>query len=334
MMIPTQIRIIRLMLPCLVAIGAFLGASPVTTQTALVLENKIPLGDIRGRLDHMAVDLGRQRLFVAELENNSVAVVDFHTREIAHVITDVRRPQGLAYVPSADTLFVANGSDGSLRMFQGEQYRPTAPIHLGDDADNVRFDPETNHVYVSYGEGALGIIDVASRRKIDDVALTAHPESFQLDRESNRIYVNSPKEQTLIVLDRISGKRIATWQTGNGSNFPLAINNAASQVLVVFRNPARLVVFAASNGTPVTSVEACGDADDMFIDAKRGRIYVSCGEGLIDVFDANRYQLVERIPTLKGARTSLFVPEIDRLFAAARATAEAKAAVWVFRPGP
>ncbi len=217
MMIPTQIRIIRLMLPCLVAIGAFLGASPVTTQTALVLENKIPLGDIRGRLDHMAVDLGRQRLFVAELENNSVAVVDFHTREIAHVITDVRRPQGLAYVPSADTLFVANGSDGSLRMFQGEQYRPTAPIHLGDDADNVRFDPETNHVYVSYGEGALGIIDVASRRKIDDVALTAHPESFQLDRESNRIYVNSPKEQTLIVLDRISGKRIATWQTGNGS---------------------------------------------------------------------------------------------------------------------
>ncbi len=282
----------------------------------------------------MAVDLGRQRLFVAELENNSVGVVDFHTREIAHVITDVRRPQGLAYVPSADTLFVANGSDGSLRMFQGEQYRPTAPIHLGDDADNVRFDPETNHVYVSYGEGALGIIDVASRRKIDDVALTAHPESFQLDRESNRIYVNSPKEQTLIVLDRISGKRIATWQTGNGSNFPLAINNAASQVLVVFRNPARLVVFAASNGTPVTSVEACGDADDMFIDAKRRRIYVSCGEGFIDVFDANRYQLVERIPTLKGARTSLFVPEIDRLFVAARATAEANAAVWVFRPGP
>jgi DNA-binding beta-propeller fold protein YncE len=334
MMIPTQIRIIRLMLPCLVAIWAFLGASPVTAQTALVLENKIQLGDIRGRLDHMAVDLGRQRLFVAELENNSVAVVDFDTREIAHVITDVRRPQGLAYVPSADTLFVANGSDGSLRMFQGEQYRPIAPIHLGDDADNVRFDPETNHVYVSYGEGALGIIDVASRRKIDDVALTAHPESFQLDRQSNRIYVNSLKEQTLIVLDRISGKRIATWQTGNGSNFPLAINNAASQVLVVFRNPARLVVFAASNGTPVTSVEACGDADDMFIDAKRRRIYVSCGEGFIDVFDANRYQLVERIPTLKGARTSLFVPEIDRLFVAARATAEATAAVWVFRPGP
>jgi DNA-binding beta-propeller fold protein YncE len=334
MMIPTQIRIMRLTLPCLVAIGAFLGASPANAQQALVLENKIQLGDIRGRLDHLAVDLGRQRLFVAELENNSVAVVDFETREIAHVITDVRRPQGLAYVPSADTLFVANGSDGSLRMFQGEQYRPIAPIHLGDDADNVRFDPETNHVYVSYGEGALGIIDVASRRKIDDVALTAHPESFQLDRESNRIYVNSPKEQTLIVLDRISGKRIATWQTGNGSNFPLAIINAASQVLVVFRNPARLVVFAASNGTPVTSVEACGDADDMFIDAKRRRIYVSCGEGFIDVFDANRYQLVERIPTLKGARTSLFVPEIDRLFVAARATAEANAAVWVFRPGP
>jgi hypothetical protein len=163
--------------------------------------------------------------------------------------------------------------------------------------------------------------------------LTAHPQGFQLDAQSNRIYANVPKEKAVVVLDYTAGKLVSAWQTENASNFPLALHQAANHVLVVFRDPAKLAVFA-SNGTLVTSVEACGDADDMFVDAKRNRIYVSCGEGFVDVFDAAAYQPVARIATVKGARTSLFVPEVDRLFVAARATPEHLAAIWVFRPDP
>src|SRR5262249_23919932 len=225
--IPMKIRLMRLCFPLLLGGALLLNASSARAQSALILESRIQLGDIRGRLDHMAVDLRRQRLFVAELENDSVGVVDFGTREIVHVITGLKRPQGLAYVPSADTLFVANGGDGSLRMFEGRQYRALEPIVIGDDADNLRFDPERNVIYVAYGEGALAMVDVTSRRKVGEVAFTAHPESFQLDRQSNRIYVNVPKEQTIAVVDRASGRHLANWQTGNASNFPLALNIAA-----------------------------------------------------------------------------------------------------------
>jgi hypothetical protein len=87
----------RLCFPLLLAGALLVGASPAGAQSALTLESKIQLGDIRGRLDHMAVDLRRQRLFVAGLENDSVGVVDFETREIAHVITGLKRPQGLVW---------------------------------------------------------------------------------------------------------------------------------------------------------------------------------------------------------------------------------------------
>src|ERR1700737_3924978 len=137
-----QISLMRLIVPSLLAGALLPGACPGLAQPALILESKIHLGDIRGRLDHMAVDLRRQRLFVAELENDSVGFIDFGTREIAHVITDLKRPQGLACVPTTDTLFVANGGDGSLRMFEGERYRALEPIHVGEDADNLRFDSE------------------------------------------------------------------------------------------------------------------------------------------------------------------------------------------------
>jgi len=282
----------------------------------------------------MAVDLARHRLFVAQLENDSVGVIDFETREIVHVIADAKRPQGLGYAGSADTLFVANGGDGLVRMFEGTQYRAVERIDLGGGADNVRFDPESNHILVSYGNGALAVIDAASKRKVGDFALTAQPESFQIDHRSGRIYVNSPKESAVVILDRATGKRTSLWQLGNGSNYPLAMNDASNHVLVAFRDPPKLAALAASDGRQVASADTCGDADDMFVDPKRGRVYVSCGDGFVDVFDTKSYQLVARVTTVKGARTSLFVPEIDRLFVAARATPEAPAAVWVFRPQP
>jgi YVTN family beta-propeller protein len=324
----------RLLL-ALTAAGALLfHEARVTAENTLTLETKIQLGDIRGRIDHMAIDPGRHRLFVAQVDNDSVGVVDFETHTVIHVITDVKGPQGLTYVPSTDTLFVANGGDGSLRMFQGEQYSSVGRLDLGEDADNVRFDSASNHVLVSYGSGGLAIIDAASHRKINDIALAAHPQGFQLDQQSNRIYANSPKEQAVLVLDHGSGKLISAWETGNGTNYPLALDGAANHVLVVFRDPAKVVVYAP-NGALVASVQTCGDADDMFVDAKRDLVYVSCGDGFVDVIAArgSAYQRVARIATAKGARTSLFVPEIDRLFVAARATAEEPAAVWVFRPG-
>jgi hypothetical protein len=178
------------------------------------------------------------------------------------------------------------------------------------------------------------VIDASSGRRLDDIALTAQAESFQIDRGSNRIYVNSPKEEAVVVLDRASGKRIAAWPTGNASNFPMALNETASHVLVAFRNPPKLVAFATPDGAVVATAAICADADDMFLDDRRGRIYVSCGEGIVDVLDAKQYKPMARVATVKGARTSLFVPGIDRLFVAARATPEAPAAVWVFRPQP
>jgi len=81
-------------------------------------------------------------------------------------------------------------------------------------------------------------------------------------------------------------------------------------------------------------MESCGDADDLFLDAKRHRIYVSCGEGAIDVVDAQAYRRVTRIPTVAGARTSFFAPELDRFMLAVRAAAKEPAAIWLYRPTP
>src|SRR5262249_42111484 len=303
-------------------------------SSIFLLESKIPLGEVRGRIDHLAADLKRGRLFVAELENDTVAVIDLEAHKVMHVIAGLKKPQGLGYHPPTDSLYVANGGDGTAAIFAGDGYRAIATIHLGDDADNARVDESANQICGAYGDGAVEIIDPLSRTRIADIKLKAHPESFQLHQGTNRIFLNDPANQSIVVIDRGARKEVNAWPTGNGSNFPMALNDQAGHVVVAFRNPAKIRAFSAQDGAAVANVDLCADADDMFVDAKRQRVYVSCGEGFLDVFDAraDAYRRIGHIVTVAGARTSLFVPELDLLFIAARATPTGPAAIWVFRP--
>ena len=306
-------------------------------SAALQLEGKIPLGDVRGRIDHMAVDLVRQHLFVAELENNTIGIVDLTNRKVIRTIQGLKEPQGVAFVPSMGALYVANAGDGTVRIFLGPEYAAMGQIDLGDDADNIRVDNVANQLIVGYGSGGLAVIDIASFRKIADIPLSVHPEGFQLDPSSNQIFVNLPKARAIAVVDRQSGKQTASWPMPVGAgNFPMALNQDAGHVLAAFRTPAKLGVFSVKDGALIASPEICGDADDVFVDAKRRRVYVSCGEGFIDVLDSKRdaYRRIARIPTVAGARTSLFVPELDRLMLAVRASSGESASVWIFQPVP
>lgn len=312
------------------------GAQPIETPP-LRLEIKIPLGDVKGRIDHMAIDPIRNRLFVAELGNDSLGIVDLAARKVIHRISKLTEPQGVAYEPTTDVIYVANGGDGSVRMFQGADFREIGRIELGDDADNIRIDPGTNRVLVGYGNGAIATIDAAQRRKIAEFAVPAHPEGFQLDRNTNRIFVNVPKAAAIVVIDGGSGRQTATWPLrGVGGNFPMALDESTRRILVAFRSPAKLGAFSMADGQSVGQVDLCGDADDVFHDAGHRRAYVSCGEGFIDVFDTrdSEYRRLARIPAVPGARTAYFEPSTGRFFLAVRATAAEPAAIWVFRAGP
>jgi DNA-binding beta-propeller fold protein YncE len=307
-----------------------------TARAPLVLETKIALGEVSGRIDHLSIDLKRQRLFVAELGNNSLGVVDLAAGKVLRRISGLSEPQGVAYVPFADSVYVANAGDGAVHVLRGDDLAPIGRVELGDDADNVRVDAPRNRVLVGYGKGALAVIDPATRAKAADIRLKGHPEGFQIDETGTQVFVNVPDARDIEVVDLAAGSTRSLPTQGAGSNFPIAIDGETHRVLVVFRSPPTLMALSSKDGRVAAKLETCGDADDVFVDAKRRRVYVSCGEGVVDVLEQSEtgYQRLARVPTVSGARTSLFVPELDRLFVAVRAQSNEPAAIWVFRPAP
>ena len=330
-----ELPVMALILAGLLSAGLGAPAAAGPAQP-LVLEQKIPLGEVRGRIDHLAVDLARDRLFVAELGNNSLGVVDLAAGKLLRRIGELDEPQGVAYDPATDTVYVADGGDGLVHRFKGTELTPLDTIQLGGDADNVRLDPEAGRVVIGYGDGALALIDAASGKPTAEIRLPGHPESFQLERGGPRIFVNVPDAHQITVVDRSTGRAGGELGLGRCAE-PTSrwrSTRPTDDLWSSTASPPYLPCSTRSSGAPVTRLPACGDTDDVFLDAKRQRVYLSCGAGFIDVVQKRNdtYEELARIPTISGARTALFVPEHDRLYLAVRASDGEGAAVWVFRP--
>lgn len=286
----------------------------------LELVRTIPIPGVEGRIDHMAVDVEGHRLFVAALGNNTLEVLDVQHGKRLHTVTGLREPQGVAYLPRAGQVVVANGEDGSCRFFDSQSYRPIAQIGCKEDADNVRYDDHADRLFVGYGKGALGEIELTKLTHVADMQLPGHPESFRLESGGKRIFINVPSVRQVIVIDRTQGKIIAEWPLGEfQANFPMALDEANHRLMVGCRKPARLVVLDTETGRVVASPTCTGDTDDVFYDRLLHRVYVSGGEGSVSVFQqvgADHYTPLATIPTAAGARTSLFVSASRRLYVA------------------
>lgn len=293
------------------------GAATQEAAPLLVPDGVIALPHTAGRIDHMAIDLTRNRLFVAELGNGTVDVVDLISHKVIHRITGLKEPQGIGYEPKSDVIAVADGGDGTLRFFSGLDFRSRGALKLGDDADNVRIDPQSGYVLVGYGEGALAVVDPSSMRKVEQISLPAHPESFQLFRGD--AFINVPDAGNIVLADLANAKILDVWKPARlSSNYPMTLDGRG-HVAVVFRGQSKLALLDRVSGSVIATTDTCGDADDLYFDARRNHFYVSCGSGAVEVMSDDPLHLLARIRTALGARTSLFVPELGHLFVAARA---------------
>jgi DNA-binding beta-propeller fold protein YncE len=290
-------------------------------QNASLLQftHAIRLPGVEGRIDHFAFDAFGDRLFVCALGNNTVEVVDLRKKEQVHSIRGLGSPQGVAYLPGVERIMVANDNGGICKLYDGKSFQSFSEVSLKDDADNVRYDSDAKEAYVGFGNGGIARIN-PDGKQVGTIKLVAHPEAFELEKRGRRIFVNVPSAGHVAVVDRNNGQVTATWKTGGVSaNFPMALDEANHRLFVGCRMPSKLVTFDTESGEIVSKIDISSDADDVFYDSKRHRIYVICGAGKIDIVeqtDANTYKRVGEIDTAAGARTGFFAPQRDELFVA------------------
>jgi DNA-binding beta-propeller fold protein YncE len=280
-------------------------------------------------MDHLGIDAKGQRLFATAFDNHTLEVIDLKTRRQIHTITDLDEPQGAFYDAANNRLFEANGGDGTVKIFDGTTFQLLKTVTLDLDADNVRYDARNKHIVVGFGGekflagkvarpgggGALAILD-STGKKVREIDMDAHPESFQLEKIGTRVFVNVPDKQEVEVADLVKGTVLARWPVSCTTNFPMALDEAHHRLFVGCRIPARLAVFDTETGKIVASPTIVEHTDDLFFDARKSRIYI-LGEGFIEAWqekDPDHYDLIARYPTPADGRTGLLVPDLAELF--------------------
>lgn len=322
----------RVLVIPLLLLGSALAAGQ--DSSPLALNGKILLPGVHGRIDHLAADYYSGRLFVAVSGDDSVAVIDVKTNSVIGSLGGMKEPHSVAFLHSSHRIFVTNG-EGSVAFFDASTLKPLGALPLGADVDAIRVDAEHDRVYIGYGDGAIAVLNGDGKR-IADITLRSHPDSFQLARNQAWLFANLPGTNTVAVVDTQSLKVIAEWPVPNAQeNFPLALDEEHHRVFVACRQPARLLVFDADSGKVLAHLPTVGDANDLYYDPIHSRIYVIGGRGQVASYaqrSANDYEQLESAATSVGSRTGLFVPEWNRLFIAVRDFGAHPAEIRIYDP--
>ncbi len=338
----------RLVIRCATALlaGAVLAATAAAQSAPakpLQLMQTVAMPGVEGRIDHMAVDLKGKRLIVAALATDRVDVYDLAGgKALTHL--NVKQPAGVAYLADMNLIVAESEGDNNCQFFDGESYKLVTTVDALPHADNVRYDAGTKRLYVGYGDGGdsgMGIIDAKLRVGLGDINLEGHPEAFSLEAGGGRriyVAVNASGGSHVAVLDTSKRRVMEKWTIpGVQAFYAVAFDEADHRLFVASRNPPKMSVFDTQSGKVLMSLDGPADADDISYDAAHKRVYMVGGEGVVSVFqqlDADHYQLLAKVPTARGAKTALWVPEMNRLFVAVPRRGQKSAEVQAYEPEP
>lgn len=318
------------------------------TNMPLRLLQTVALPGVKGRLDHLDLDVKGQRLFVSGLENGSVEVVDLQAGKCSRRIPGFKKPQGIAYVAALNKLFVASGDDGMVRVLRGDTLALLDSIQLEPGPNRVAYDQSRKLLYVGYGGkdagkdyGEVGIIDAAEDVKVVDVQVAAHPAELLLDRSGDTLFVLIPAANKIQVIDTKKQQVVSTWGVSSQRPGDAAFDESTKRLFLGTHVPPQMIAMDAMTGKEVAELPTMDGMDGVYFDSKQRRIYVSGGRGLdvglVYIYqqqDLDHYTQIGIIPTRPGAGTSFWSPELNRYYVAAPANDKDDAAILVYEPRP
>ncbi len=299
-------------------------------------------GAIKGNFDHFGIDLEHHRLFATPEDFKAVLVFDLNTGKMLHQIDGIVRPHAIYYRADLNRIYVTDGGDGSIKVYDGETYRLVDRIALLKDADSIGYDISKKYLYIDNGGGDVGqsysmlsVVDTTGRKKLADIKIDGDTlEAMALDIYRPRIYVNDKAKNQVVVVDRVKREIVATWPLTMGTvNVAVALDEQRQRLFVGCRS-GQIVVFDTNTGKELQALPIAKGIDDLIYDPGSRRLYAAAN-GVMDVYgqtDLDHYVSLGSVPTGPGAKTARLSPELNRLFVAAPQSPSKSAHIMIFEP--
>lgn len=334
---PLKVTSVIIMALCALALRA-------QDKLPLKLIATTPMPGFTGDFDHFGLDLKGNRLFLASEDQKTVEVFNLQTGERVHSIQGFGQPLTMTYLTESDRLIVTDGGDtNAVELVDCKEYKIIGVLKMAPGVDHSAYNPMNKHFYVENGGGpdtkthVLTIIDTRSFKQVGEI--TGVPgdsnEGMVIDRKGEKLYVNLTGTDEIGVFDLNTNQLIARWPLPDAHvAHAIALDEPNHRLFIATRKPAQFIVFNMDTGKVVTTLPCVGVNSDMWLDLVRKRIYVTGSEtaSVFEQRDADHYEHIAEVPTAYRAKSSMFVPELKRLYVAdsGKGKREAKLALQIF----
>jgi DNA-binding beta-propeller fold protein YncE len=315
--------------------------------TSLKALGRTDMPGYEGDFDHFGADIKGGRLFLAGEEGGTLEVFDLRSGAHLKTVKGMEEPHAVYYDAKKDRIFVSNAGNGLSKILDGKSYAVVGTVKLIPGADVMSYDASADRLwFVVGGKNApqklpkvtVAQVDPGSGKTISETGFdTDFTEGIVAEQRGSRVFVNVAGRSEIAVLDKKSGKVLATWPVKEGqNNSAIDLDEKNKRLFLITRKPFKFVVVNTDNGQSVASFDAPGRTNGLVFDAVNRRIYAS-GDDYIGVFaqrDADHYEEIARVPSEKGAKTSYLVPEVGQLYLAVGGAKDTKAGLLRYAVAP
>ncbi len=281
---------------------------------------------VQNHFDHLTPDLKNSRLFVVPEDNKSIEVYDIRSGKFVHSIKGIGVGHSVVYRADIDRLFVTDGSDGDLKIFNGTTYELLKTVKLLADSDATGYDPVTHDLYIADGgldakldHTFLEIVNTDTGEKVGQIKIDSNRlEAMVVEKSGSRLFLNMTEKNSIGVIDRKKNAVAAVWPLTCKINASVAIDEKNHRLFAACRD-GNMNVLDSDTGKVLQNFPISTGVDDMVFDPTSKRVYVATGEGFVNVFketDADHFQAIGKIPTGPLGKTGLLVPALNEYFVA------------------
>ena len=311
--------------------------APLQAVQTIALPSKI-----KGRFDHFGLDLEHNRLFATPEDAHEVLVFDLATLRLVAEMPGIAKPHAILYRADLDRIYVTDGEDGALKVFDGKSYKMLASVRLVKDADSIGYEPARQYLFVVNGGKDVGepfsrltVIDTTAAAKVTEIRIDGDTlEAMALDAYRPRMYVNDPAKSQVVVVDRWKQAVVASWPVTMGKrNVAMALDEAHQRLFVGCRS-GHIVVFDSNTGKELQALPIATGVDDLEFDRTNRRIY-SVGDGVVNVYeeiDADHFRSLGSVAAAPKSKTARLAEQINRYFVAGPSVGDGPAVIQVFQP--
>jgi hypothetical protein len=345
----------------IIIVAGFAIPASAQEKQALRRVQTIPLQGVKGRLDHMGIDLEKKRLFVAAAGNNSLEVVDLTGGKVTNSLTGFVDTQDALFLGGDFNKLHVSSLDGHLRIFQGETFWLVQDFKIEPDPNRLFYDPTTDLIYFGYGgENAgfngyerVGIMrpkrgagyDQLVAEMIAPTPRPGHLAEMAMD-DNGILLICDSRDDRIYQFDTRKRELINSWPASGDGAGDLALDRGHHRLFVGIRIPPEMTVYDSLSGKEIQTLPGPETMDGVYYDTNLKRVYMTGGRwygtpdaspGWVYVYqqkDPDHYDLISKIKTRPGSGTSLLVPQLNRFYVASQAIGNQKAAILVFEPVP